>query len=350
MTLTANYAGCKTSAGGAIMPECTFINPLQGIQAIVSDAANGWDSKVMYAKGVDIDTPDTTGIAAAVAAAKDADVAIVIGGLITCQEVGFQCQEAEARDRSSPVQCENASAKCPDIGRDVGIGLPGKQLALLKALATETTTPIILVIMSGSSVATPWAAGSDRVGAIVQHFYPGVLGGEALAEVLFGKMAPSGRLPLMVPTSEAQLPKDYLNQSMMAPPGRTHRYFTDVPLYPFGFGLGYSTMSYAGLAVSHATLSAGVEELDLETEVAVRVSVTNNGEFQGGASDEVVMVFARPTLRDGSTPAMSTPKQMLLGFTRVEIPAGSSFFALFFLECFSYVFSHFSPIFAQVRR
>jgi hypothetical protein len=74
---------------------------------------------------------------------------------------------------------------------------------------------VILVIMSGSSVATPWAAGSNRVGAIVQHFYPGVLGGEALAEVLFGKLAPSGRLPLMVPTSEAQLPADYLNQSMM---------------------------------------------------------------------------------------------------------------------------------------
>jgi hypothetical protein len=141
MTLTANYAGCKTSAGGPIMNSCTFVNPLQGMQSIVSDPMNGWDSKVRYAKGVDIDTPDTTGIAGAVAAAKEADVVIVIGGLITCQEVGFQCQEAEARDRSSPVQCETASAKCPDVGRDVGIGLPGKQLDLLKALATQTTTP-----------------------------------------------------------------------------------------------------------------------------------------------------------------------------------------------------------------
>ena len=85
-------------------------------------------------------------------------------------------------------------------------------------MAKGTSTPIVVVIMSGSSVATPWAAASDRVGAIVQHFYPGVLGGEALADVLFGHAGPSARLPVMIPTSEAQLPADYLNQSMLARP------------------------------------------------------------------------------------------------------------------------------------
>jgi hypothetical protein len=72
-----------------------------------------------------------------------------------------ECQEAEARDRSSPVQCDDPEAHCPDIGRDVGIGLPGQQLALLKAVATQTTTPIVLVILSGSSVAVPWCVSQD---------------------------------------------------------------------------------------------------------------------------------------------------------------------------------------------
>jgi beta-glucosidase len=80
----------------------------------------------------------------------------------------------------------------------------------------------------------PRRSSQARVGAIVQHFYPGVLGGEALAEVLFGRSAPSAKLPVMVPTGESQLPRDYLDQSMKAAPGRTHRYFTGTPLYPFG--------------------------------------------------------------------------------------------------------------------
>ena len=320
LTLTANYAGCKSSAGGPILPECTFVNPLQGITA-TAKASDDWQDDVAYAKGVDIDTPDTSGIASAVAAAKDADYVVMIGGLITCQEVGFQCQEAEARDRSSPVQCETPGASCPDIGRDVGIGLPGKQLELLKALAHQTQTPIVLVIMSGSAVATPWAASSDRVGAIVQHFYPGVLGGEALADVLFGIASPAGKLPVMVPVSEDQLPKDYLNQSMQAPPGRTHRYFTETPLYPFGHGLSYSSMRYSDLTVSHESLAAGSSSLD--SVVSVTVDVTNQGEYSKTA-DEVVMVFAEPTLRDEVTPSMSVPRQMLLGFTRISTEPGKT--------------------------
>ena len=187
---------------------------------------------MIYAGGVDIDTADTSRIAGAVTAASQADIVVFIGGLITCQESGPQCQEAEARDRSTPKG---------KYGIDYGIHLPGHQIDMIKALATapETAhTKIVVVIMSGSAVATPWAAASPRVGAIVQHFYAGVLGGEGLADVLFGKVAPSGKLPVMVPVSEAQLPVQYLNQSMLAGMGRTHRYFTGKPLYQFGTGLG----------------------------------------------------------------------------------------------------------------
>ena len=89
-------------------------------------ASDDWESEVKYAKGVEIDTTDTSGIEEAVAAAKDADVVVFVGGLITCQETGPQCQEAEARDRSSPLPGKRGpGGKYPDVGRDVGIGLPG---------------------------------------------------------------------------------------------------------------------------------------------------------------------------------------------------------------------------------
>ena len=153
---------------------------------------------------------------------------VVVAGLITCQEVGAQCQEAEARDRSTPVTnkgIDNPFSKV-DKGRDYGIGLPGQQLNLLQNLAKSSNSTIVLVVLSGSAVEVTWASSSPRIGAIIQHFYPGVLGGEALADVLFGVAAPGGKLPVMVVHNESQLPEDYLDQSMQAGQGRTHRYFT----------------------------------------------------------------------------------------------------------------------------
>jgi beta-glucosidase len=322
LTLTSSYSGCKSRAGGPILPSCVFVNPLQGIAAAAKASAK-FDNTVLYEQGVAIDTPDTSGIAAAIAAADKADVAIVITGLITCQEIGDECQEAEARDRSTPVDADGADNPFSkkDKGRDYGIGLPGKQLELVQSLANSTKTTIVLVVMSGSAVEVTWAAASPRISAVVQHFYPGVLGGEALADVLMGFASPAGKLPVMVPTSEGQLPKDYLDQSMQIAPGRTHRYFTGKPLYPFGFGLGYSSFSYSNLTVSHAVVAAGVTDVD--TVLTVSVSVTNNGEYEG-RSAEVVMVFAKPHLDDAPTPTMSVPRQILVGFNKVEIAAGTT--------------------------
>ena len=182
LSLASNYAGCKDKAGGPILASCTFINPLQGIQAAAAKDER-FDSGVLFSQGVDIDTNATDGIADAVSTAQAADITIVIGGLITCQETGAQCQEAEARDRSTPVNADGTlnSSSTTDIGYDYGIGLPGRQEALLRTIAESTNTTVVFVIMSGSAVAVPWAAASSRVSSIVQHFYPGVLGGAALA-------------------------------------------------------------------------------------------------------------------------------------------------------------------------
>ena len=164
-TLTSNYAGCKDKAGGPILASCTFVNPLQGIEA-AAKASAAFDDVVTFAQGVDIDTQDTAGMAAAVTAAKQADVAIFIGGLITCQESGDQCQEAEARDRSTPTS--------KGAGRDYGIHLPGKQIEMLQMLANSTTTEIILVVMSGSAVAVPWVRHEKRSGPFACDHHPAI--------------------------------------------------------------------------------------------------------------------------------------------------------------------------------
>eukprot|EP00966_Prymnesium_polylepis_P286550 6619158-Prymnesium_polylepis.1 len=85
LTLTSNYAGCKDKPGGPILPECSFVNPLEGLAAAALASAE-WDDDVLYEHGCDVDSPDTSGISAAVAAARQADVTIFVGGLITCQE------------------------------------------------------------------------------------------------------------------------------------------------------------------------------------------------------------------------------------------------------------------------
>ena len=278
-----------------------------------------------FVQGVDIDSQDRSGIQRAVSS-TDVDVVVVVVGLITCAEIGPMCQEAEARDRSTPVNpngTDNPDSTA-DLGRDYGIGLPGVQSALVQAVANATAgteTKVILVIMSGSAVATPWAVASPHVSAIVQMFYPGVLGGEALADVLFGAAAPGGKLPIMIPKSEAQLPADYLNQSMKAGLGRTHRYFQGTPLFGFGHGLSYSTFRFSNVTISRKSLSAAAEdESDSETAVTVYVSVRNNGEFTSARCSEVVMVFGRPHLSVPTTPSMAVPRQQL-GFTKVWLQA-----------------------------
>jgi len=201
MTLTSNYAGCKDKAGGPILSNCHFVNPLQGIRDVAKELDHL--GNVTYAMGVDIDSDREDGIAEAISVAEDADVAIVVVGLITCQEVGDQCIEAEARDRSMfdsfclsvstsqislslPTQHTHTHTHtvCEPTGtgssppKDFGTGLPGKQNLLIESLVKYTDTPIMLVVESGSAVSIPFAAKSNGVAAIVQYFYSGVLGGK----------------------------------------------------------------------------------------------------------------------------------------------------------------------------
>jgi beta-glucosidase len=161
----------------------------------------------------------------------------------------------------------------------------------------------VLVLMSGSAVAVNWA--QEHVPAILEAWYPGQAGGSAIADVLFGRYNPAGRLPVTFYRDVKDLPpfEDYAMR------GRTYRYFTGTPLYPFGHGLSYTTFGYRNLRSS-------VERLPASGTATVSVDVTNTGDRAG---DEVVQLYVRHL---GS--AVERPVKELRGYRRVSLAPGQT--------------------------
>ncbi|MDR0556921.1 MAG: glycoside hydrolase family 3 C-terminal domain-containing protein [Treponema sp.] len=188
------------------------------------------------------------------------------------------------------------------------IELPDHQLAYLRALKNRGK-PIVLALTGGSAIAIP----EDIADAILFVWYPGERGGDAVADIIFGDTTPSGKLPVTFPASTSQLPpyEDY------AMKGRTYRYMTEKPLFPFGFGLSYTTFAFSDLALSEETLSKG-------GSVEVAVNVANTGSRDG---DEVVQLYI---VRDDRT--ADDPSSSLRAFKRVSIPAGRQARAAFTLD------------------
>ncbi|RPJ59587.1 MAG: glycoside hydrolase family 3 protein [Acidobacteria bacterium] len=178
------------------------------------------------------------------------------------------------------------------------MGLPANQVNYLKKLRAAGNRPIILVLTGGSPVAIPEV--HDLADAILYVWYPGEEGGTAIADVLFGNVAPSGRLPITFPRSVAQLPP-YEDYSMK---GRTYRYMQEDPLYPFGFGLSYATFAYSDLQVSKKQVRKG-------DSVEVTAVVKNDGKV---AAEEVVQCYLTDVQASVPTPAYD-----LRGFKRVKL-------------------------------
>jgi beta-glucosidase len=214
-------------------------------------------------------------IAAAVDAARTADVAIVALG----ERQGIS---GEGFDRSH-------------------LDLPDNQEMLLESLAA-VGKPVVLVLENGRPLAIPWAAA--HIPAILEAWYPGEFGGQAIAETLFGDNNPAGRLTITFPRSTGQLP-DFYN----ADPSRVHKYVDDDgdPLFPFGFGLSFSTFHYDHLAVNVPVRGA-------KDDVEIKVDVENTGQRAG---DEVAQLYVRQDL--GS---VETPERTLAGFARVHLESG----------------------------
>ena len=221
----------------------------------------------------------------AIAAAKSADVVVAVLGI------------------SSELEGEEMQVSEPGFsgGDRTSIDLPRPEEDLLEALKA-TGKPVVLVLTNGSALAVNWA--NKNVNAILEAWYPGEEGGTAVAETLSGKNNPSGRLPVTFYTGVDQLPP-FDNYAMQ---GRTYRYFTDKPLYPFGYGLSYTKFAYSNLRLPQASLHAGDA---LNADVTVR----NEGKLEG---DEVAQLY----LKFPSVPG--APNLALRGFQRIHLKPGQS--------------------------
>jgi beta-glucosidase len=223
--------------------------------------------------------------AAAVEAARKSDAVIVVLGL---------SPRLEGEEMDVPVEGFAG-------GDRLTLDLPALQESLLKAVC-ETGKPVVLVLLNGSALSVNWAAAN--VPAIVEAWYPGEAAGTALADVLFGDANPSGRLPVTFYRSAADLPP-FTEYRMV---GQTYRYFRGEPLYPFGYGLSYTTFAYSNLK-----LPEGVEAGD---EIAVSVDVKNTGYRVG---DEVVQLYVSDL--EASVPV---PTRSLQGYQRVHLQPGEA--------------------------
>ncbi|WP_096085013.1 glycoside hydrolase family 3 C-terminal domain-containing protein [Agaribacterium haliotis] len=185
-------------------------------------------------------------------------------------------------------------------GDRVDISLPKNQVDYIKTIAKNKTGPLILVVASGSPVALGEL--HDLADAVLQVWYPGEQGGNAVADVIFGDINPSGHLPLTFPKSVEQLP-DYSDYSMV---GRTYKFMQKEPLYPFGFGLSYTEFKYSQLQA----------ELQKNGALSVSVNISNTGEVAG---EDVAQVYLAPTEAD-----KQEALYVLKDFKRVALEAGQS--------------------------
>ncbi len=265
---------------------------LQGIKAAVGSEVQVVEAKgcPLWLKQGEVYNEQSPGFAEAVDAARGSDVVIYVGGIIG----GI---EGEERDINLVGFFD---------GDRTSIELPEQQTQLIQALQA-TGKPVVFVNCSGSAMAFPWEA--EHLSAIVQAWYPGMNGGTAVADVLFGKYNPSGRLPVTFYRSTQDLPR-YQSYRMT---NRTYRYFTGKPLYAFGYGLSYTKFDYG-------TPSVDTNLADAKGSFHLRVPVTNTGSTDG---DEVVQVYARAPL-NSTLPPDRVPVRSLVGFQRAPVGRGAT--------------------------
>jgi beta-xylosidase len=243
---------------------------------------------VSYAQGCEVDTPDTSGIPAAVAAASAADVCVVALG-----------------DRADLFGRGTSGEGCDALD----LSLPGVQGKLLEALL-QTGKPVVAVLLTGR----PYALGqyADRLAGVVQAFFPGEEGGPAIAGVLSGRVNPSGRLPVSLPTSAGGQPATYLTPLLGM---RTEVSNIDpTPLWPFGHGTSYTAFSWDDVRVAGRPADDTVAEVATDGEVEVSVSVRNVGNRRGA---EVVQLYLHDPVAQ-----VTRPETRLVGYARVELDPG----------------------------
>ncbi|WP_445299345.1 beta-xylosidase/alpha-l-arabinosidase [Microbacterium jejuense] len=241
-------------------------------------------ASIVVERGCDVEDPDPSGIPAAVEAAARADVAVVVVG-----------------DRAGLFGRGTVGE-----GNDVDdLELPGAQRALVEAVVA-TGTPTVVVVVSGRPYAIGFMLdGPSAAGAVIQAFFPGEEGGPAIARVLSGSAAPSGRLPVSLPRSAGAQPYTYLHPVLGGPTEITSA--DNTPARPFGFGLAYTTFAREDLEASDAATDG---------TVVASVRVTNTGERSG---TDVVQLYARDV-----SASVTRPVAQLLAYQRVTLAPGES--------------------------
>ena len=278
-------------------------NDVRTLRATMAERAQQSGATLTYAEGTEISGTSNAGFAAAVAAAQSSEVAILALG------------------ESSDMSGEAASRAHLD--------LPGNQQQLLEAVVA-TGKPVVLLIFSGRPLVLGWAA--LHVPAIMEVWYPGVEAGPAIADTLFGDVAPSGKLTMSFPRAVGQEPLYYnqlptgrpIQYADPAHPGYVERKYVsrylDVPndaLFPFGHGLSYSTFGYSGVSLSMQTISSAALMRDHKTQPMIAsATVTNTGARH---ATEVVQCYVN--IRGAST---EQPVRNLKGFARITLDPGQS--------------------------
>lgn len=246
----------------------------------------GSSAKIIYARGCGVTEENRTGFQEALNAARRADVILLAMG--------------ESRNMSG-----EASSRAY-------LGLPGVQEELIKEIM-KIGKPTILVLFNGRPLIIPWIA--EHVPAILEAWFPGIRGGEAIADILFGDAVPSGKLVTTFPHSLGQIPL-YYNHKNTGRPYSPESYFTsryldetNDPLFPFGYGLSYTTFAYSDLQLSDSVMTSS-------KPLNVIVTVTNTGDFD---AEEIVQLYVRDMV--GS---VTRPVKELKGFKKVMIKKGES--------------------------
>jgi len=246
----------------------------------------GSSAKIIYARGCGVTEENRTGFQEALNAARRADVTLLAMG--------------ESRNMSG-----EASSRAY-------LGLPGVQEELIKEIM-KIGKPTVLVLFNGRPLIIPWIA--EHVPAILEAWFPGIRGGEAIADILFGDAVPSGKLVTTFPHSLGQIPL-YYNHKNTGRPYSPESYFTsryldetNDPLFPFGYGLSYTTFAYSDLQLSDSVMTSS-------KPLNVIVTVTNTGDFD---AEEIVQLYVRDMV--GS---VTRPVKELKGFKKVMIKKGES--------------------------
>lgn len=240
-------------------------------------------ASIAFERGCDVEREDRSGIPAAVAAARAADIAVVVVG-----------------DRAGLFGRGTVGE-----GNDVeSLELPGLQRELVEEVVA-TGTPVVMVVLSGRPYTLDWAVdGPDAPAALLQSFFPGEEGGRAIAAVLSGSVSPSGHLPVSLPRSAGAQPYSYLHPLLGGPNEITSADST--PVLPFGHGLSYTTFERTGLAADAEVAAGGT--------FSASVRVRNTGDRAG---TDLVQLYARDVQA-----SVTRPVAQLLGYRRVELQPG----------------------------